>query len=181
MSEVEFSSGEEDDGMSWVTHGKVIMREYANVRLRARDIPHRIQDFMNTLSPLMKQTPEYERNIFKAIIRRNTADVEPHAPEIDIINEVDNESCPSLEFYYTNYMWHSDSVPSLDTSQLKGCGCYPVCLPDSSCSCLKRQQEFYDENMSGFNYSRGHLRYEEYPVFECNALCGCEDDCRNRV
>ncbi|KAI0085131.1 hypothetical protein BDY19DRAFT_1076687 [Irpex rosettiformis] len=157
------------------------MREYANVRLRARDLPHRMQDYLNTLPPFVNRAQDYKRTIFKAMIRSNTAEIEPCAPEIDIINSVDDEQCPPLEFYYTNYMWHSDSVPTLDASKLKGCGCYPVCLPDSKCSCLKRQQDFYDETMSGFNYSQGRLKYEEYPIFECNALCGCDEDCRNRV
>ena len=181
MRDVSDTSSEEDDGMSWATYGKILMHEYANIRWRARDLPHRIEDYMNTLPPWMRQTPGYERTIFKAIMRGNTADQEPDAPAIDIVNNVDSDPCPPFEFYYTNYMWHSDSVPQLDASKLKGCGCYPVCLPDSHCSCLKRQQKFYDESMSGFNYHQGRLKYEEYPIFECNALCGCDDTCSNRV
>lgn len=169
--------------MSWEIHGKAAMREAAATCLRARDLPHRIYDFMNTSTPLMKQNPEYHRCIFKSIIRSSTADTEPHAPQIDIVNEVDKEPCPPPEFVYSNHIWHSDSVLSRDAprSRLNGCGCYPVCTPDSSCSCLKKQQEFYDEGMSGFNYSGNCIRYDEYPVVECNAMCGCDNDCGNRV
>lgn len=180
-SEVELT--DKDDGMSWEIHGKAAMREAAATCLRARDLPHRIYDFMNTSTPLMKQNPEYHRCIFKSIIRSSTADTEPHAPQIDIVNEVDKEPCPPPEFVYSNHIWHSDSVLSRDAprSRLNGCGCYPVCTPDSSCSCLKKQQEFYDEGMSGFNYSGNCIRYDEYPVVECNAMCGCDNDCGNRV
>lgn len=183
MDEVEGSNCEENDGMSWKTHGKALISSQINRSLRTKDGRHtgRIQDFLNALTPLMKQTAGYECMVFKSIIRGNTADKEPHAPEIDIINKVDDEPCPPSEYIYTNDILYGANVRLSDASDLKGCGCYPVCRPDSSCSCLQKQQEWYDEDMSGFNYSRGRLRYQEYPVFECNDLCNCDDDCGNRV
>ncbi|KAI0690092.1 hypothetical protein BC835DRAFT_1281601 [Cytidiella melzeri] len=171
--------------MSWRNYGELKMRQYAEVYLRASSLPHSIQDYMNTMPEFMKHTPGLQRTIFKAVIKSNTMDIEPHAPDIDIINEVDNVPCPPFEFYYTNQMWHSDNVPTPDPSKLKGCSCYPVCSPGSkTCSCLQKQRNYYTADMSGFTYdSRGRLRekYVGYPVFECNALCGCDDDCMNRV
>lgn len=178
-SEVELTDN--DDGMSWEVHGKAAMCEFVDTRLRAKGLPHRIYDFMNTSTPLMKQNPEYHRCIFKAMMQSSTAETEPHAPQIDIVNEVDEEPCPPPEFVYSNHIWYSDNVLPRDAPRLEGCGCYPVCMSGSSCSCLKKQQEVYDEGMSGFNYSGNRILHDEYPVFECNAMCGCDDDCGNRV
>jgi [histone H3]-lysine9 N-trimethyltransferase SUV39H len=183
LDQVSVTSIDDDEGMTWQSYGKLVMREYAKVYLRAKDLPHTVQDYMNSIPPFMRRVPGLERTVFKAVIRSNTAESEPQAPEIDIVNQVDDEACPPFEFYYSNQMWHSDSVPPPDASKLEGCDCFPYCVPDAKkCSCYKRQKQYYDASMSGFNYDKkGRLRYEEYPVFECNILCGCDDTCRNRV
>lgn len=174
---------EDWEGRTWNNYGKLRMREYGRGHLRAKDLPHNIQDHMNTLPPAMRRNPELQREIFKQVMRSNTLEEEPDSPEIDIVNEVDDDPCPPFEFYYSNLMWHSDSVPMTRNSKLKGCDCYPVCTPDNkNCSCLKKQMQWYRDGQTGFNYdTRGRWRHRDYPVFECNDLCGCDEDCRNRV
>jgi len=55
------------------------------------------------------------------------------------------------------------------------------CDPKSkTCACLKRQERY--TGIADFAYdNRGRLKDPDYPIFECNDLCGCGDECRNRV
>ncbi|KAI0342079.1 SET domain-containing protein [Trametopsis cervina] len=159
------------------------MLEYGDIALHAKDLPHSIQDVLNDLPEFARKIPGQLRHIFEQVIATNTAGDEPNAPPIQIINTVDEVECPPYEFYYTNRMWYGETVSKPDVSKLKGCDCYPTCKANpKGCSCLKKQEKFYDSGMSGFAYNKHRrLQYGEYPVFECNSKCNCCHDCPNRV
>jgi histone-lysine N-methyltransferase SUV39H len=159
------------------------MLEFAPRIFYSRDIPHALQDLMNSVEAPYRQSI-VAKEMFEAVIYENTYEDEPSAPRISIVNDVDGdlEVTPAWEFHYSNRIWHSDGVPPPDLANLRGCDCEGYCDPKSqTCSCLKRQQE-YSGHMPGFIYDeKGRLKQRGFPIFECNDLCGCLDGCRNRV
>lgn len=159
------------------------MLEFPQKVYYTRDIPHAVQDLMNTMDAHYRRSI-MAKDMFEAVIIENTFEDEPNAPHISIINDVDGdqEVTPAWEFHYSNRIWHSDDVPPPDLVNLRGCDCEGHCDPKSlTCSCLKRQKE-YSDDIPGFIYDeKGRLKRQGYPIFECNDLCGCLDDCRNRV
>ncbi|KAH9937724.1 SET domain-containing protein [Amylocystis lapponica] len=166
---------------TWSKTRELLVSEFAPLCQLAEDIPHELEDMINTLPLFARRANNMQVTLFEAAIANNTADDEPHAPPIHIINDVDDELTPPYEFHYSNLMWHGQDVPKPNIEDLKGCDCFGPCDPNSkTCSCLKRQREYWGE--TGFIYDyRGRLREHDYPIFECNAFCGCEGDCRNRV
>ncbi|KAF8661635.1 hypothetical protein AX16_001277 [Volvariella volvacea WC 439] len=150
---------------------------------RSADLPHALQDQMNWMIENNPYNLRGTRHVFEAAIFENTMEDEPEAPAIEIINDVDTEVTPPWEFYYSNKMWHAEGVPPPDIAGLVGCDCVGRCDPRSkTCKCLQRQREFSGEISPDFAYdARGKLKTPDYPIFECNTLCGCSEDCRNRV
>ncbi|TEB27917.1 SET domain-containing protein [Coprinellus micaceus] len=128
------------------------------------------------------------RQILSAHIAHNTREDEPNAPPIEILNKVDNDPAPPWEFWYTNQMYHGPGVPLPDGSKMKGCDCVGKCDPRSkTCQCVARQRVFFDgtdDHGLGFIYDKQRrLRplLAGYAIWECNDLCGCDEDCMNRV
>jgi Pre-SET motif len=148
----------------------------------ARDLPHTLQDHINRWPESARLHPQM-RHVLQSAILENTADDEPDAPYIEIINNIDHEPTPPWEFHYSNKMWHTDGVPPPDVTKLTSCGCMGKCDPKSkTCACIKRQQHYASDVYPDFAYDKnGRLRLPGYPIFECNDLCGCDDECRNRV
>ena len=148
---------------------------------KARDLPHTLQDHMNIIPAAYRATP-MARIIFEAAMRESSIREEPHAPPIGIINEIDDEMTPPWEFHYTNEMWYGDGVPGPDTKNLQGCDCEGTCDPKSkTCHCLQKQLRYSDGTGSVYD-AKGRLREStNYPIWECNELCGCGDECYNRV
>lgn len=72
-------------------------------------IPTDVEDMCNGL-PKGFQTHASIRDIFLANIRLNTMHDEPHAPQIRIVNPVNAEPCPPMEFYYTNVSTLNDKT-----------------------------------------------------------------------
>ncbi len=186
-SQNKFSQAFETAGfgaVSWRKDRQRIAKEHAPITQLAENIPHDLHDRLNALPTSARQAGNMQVLIFEAEIRHNTVVDEPQAPPIAIINEVDDEPTPPLEFYYSNLMWHGKGVPKPDYDNLQGCDCVGPCDPMSkTCSCVRRQKEVMKQSgLSGFIYDKkGRLRATEYPVFECNMNCGCSDDCLNRV
>ncbi|KAJ4474438.1 hypothetical protein J3R30DRAFT_3295256, partial [Lentinula aciculospora] len=103
------------------------------------------------------------------------------------------EPTPPWEFYYTNEMLLGNGVSPPSRLNLKGCDCEGgQCHLNTGktknnsrkpCSCLQKQEDhtkIYD--VHGFMYNQdGLLKKNGLPVFECNSLCGCGEECRNRV
>ena len=148
----------------------------------AKNLPHSLQDHINSMSEYT-QMMQGMRDLFKATILENTVEDEPDAPPIEIWNSVDNQSTPPWEFYYTNHMWLGEGVPPPDIKTLLSCTCKGGCDPKSkTCACLLRQREAVGDPQLEFAYDKnGKLKIPGYPIFECNDLCGCSDECRNRV
>jgi histone-lysine N-methyltransferase SUV39H len=148
----------------------------------SRDLPHTLQDYINRWPESARLHPQM-RHVLQSSILENTADDEPDAPCIEIINIVDHEPTPPWEFHYSNKMWHTDGVPPPDVTKLTSCDCMGKCDPKSkTCACIKRQQQYVEGIYSDFAYDKnGRLKFPDYPIFECNDLCGCDDECRNRV
>ncbi|KAF8965470.1 Pre-SET motif-domain-containing protein [Flammula alnicola] len=155
---------------------------FAPVCHYAKDLPHGLQDHVNNMSQYTRLMPGM-RDLFLAIILENTVDEEHDAPQIEVQNSVDEEPTPPWEFYYTNKMWHGEGVPPPDIKSLVSCTCKGACNPRSkTCACLKRQREAaHDPNLEFAYDKNGKLKIPGYPIFECNDLCGCDGECRNRV
>ncbi len=169
------------ESLSWKKDQRRVAKEFAPITQSADNIPHDLHDRLNALPPSARHASNLQA-IFEAEIAANTAEDEPNAPPIRVINDVDDEPTPPMEFYYSNLMWHSTDVPRPDFDALKGCGCIGACNPLSkTCACVRRQREHCD-GMHAFLYDhKGKLKTHEYPIFECNINCGCSDDCPNRV
>ncbi|PPQ90172.1 hypothetical protein CVT25_012483 [Psilocybe cyanescens] len=147
-----------------------------------KNLPHSLQDQINYMSIHMQQMPAL-RDVFQAMILENTIENEPYTPPIQVINDIDEEPTPPWEFHYTNEMWHGEGVPPPDIKSLTSCSCKGACNPRSkTCTCLIHQQKETGNSVMEFAYDKsGRLKEPGYPVFECNDLCGCGDECRNRV
>ncbi|KAF7377804.1 Histone-lysine N-methyltransferase, H3 lysine-9 specific [Mycena sanguinolenta] len=150
----------------------------------ARDLVSELHDYIHSFGESFRMSP-HMRHVLESFIRENTADDEPDAPWIDIINEVDAEPTPPWEFYYTNKLWVGEGIDPPDMTKLVGCDCKGRCDPNSkTCSCLLKQKEYSAGYFSdGFAYdNKGRLKRDGIPIFECNSLCACDDDeCKNRV
>ncbi|CAK9785533.1 SET domain-containing protein [Cutaneotrichosporon oleaginosum] len=154
------------------------MRGRANRKLDARliDQYHRIVEKHAIPNNAL------HRELFETYMSISTAEDEPNAPTIKVVNMVDGAP-PDFEFQYSNQMLYTDSVPEPELGQ--GCGCEGPCDPTSTtCSCVKRQQlYFYNlEGYSGFQYNAdGTIKNPECPIWECGPNCGCPPECMNRV
>jgi hypothetical protein len=151
----------------------------------AEEFDTSLQDMVNRL-PESLQNQSYIREMFCAMIRKNTMLDEPKAPPIDIINPVDYQPSPKFEFYYTNKLYHGAGVPRPLPSKINSCNCKGICNP-RRCSCAKKQEGFIRkmatyEQFEGFMYDKaGRLKEFGLPIFECNDECGCSSSCTNRV
>lgn len=149
---------------------------------RAVDLPTGLQDHVNFL-PKWAIRKDQIRRLFEAMIVENTLEDEPHAPPIKLVNDIDDEPTPPWEFYYSNEIWHGEGVPAPDIKNLRGCDCKGACSSQSkTCACLRLQRQYTNELVNDFAYdTKRHLQCHGIPIFECNDLCGCSDECRNRV
>ncbi|GJE95447.1 SET domain-containing protein [Phanerochaete sordida] len=177
--------------ITWEKNGRQRALEYADVNLRACDLPFNLQNRMMSLPIEVRRADGLQKKIFVSMISAGTVDDEPTAPDIHIINDVDDELSPAFEFHYTNKMYHGKDVPGPDVYGLEGCNCIGRCDPTSTtCPCVKRQMFYMSKAVEGvfgqgFAYGLdGRIRTEhaEFPIIECNAACRCDDDeCQNRV
>lgn len=162
-----------------------VERDYGPKWYHVNEIPTDLVNEVNN-TPEWCKKPDLLRDMFESAIVQNTAEDEPDAPDIRLINNVDDEPTPPFEFYYTNRLYQSDPVPPPDYRNLKGCSCIGACDPNSkTCACIQRQNDAFigtENDHKGFLYDdHGRLLKQEYPIYECNDACGCTEDCRNRV
>ncbi|THU93297.1 SET domain-containing protein [Dendrothele bispora CBS 962.96] len=167
--------------MTWKSYRENLRNSTPEYHL-ARDLPHKFQDHINFMSELARKYPQWSKN-FEIMVAETNARDEPEAPPITLFNEVDDEPAPPWEFHYTNKMWLGENVPPPSYKALKSCGCVGKCDPKSkTCECVKRQEELTGFYQSGFLYEKnGLLKQAGLPILECNSLCGCDEDCMNRV
>ena len=202
--QIDDEADESDDDiriMDWERFGKSIATEYAPDYQRAAEIPHKLQDRMNSLSDSAKRANGMAISVFESMISENTPD-EPSAPPIQIINTVDDELTPAFEFHYSNKMWHGEGVPPPDFNQLRGCQCEGPCDPHT-CACVARSARLFEKVVDAHtrrNPPEEHIRQQDipilpvydknrrlkstahsWPIHECNRLCKCTDECKNRV
>ncbi|KIY50204.1 SET domain-containing protein [Fistulina hepatica ATCC 64428] len=153
------------------------------------EIPTSTQDYINARFDRYGVNLPQMRENFQSYIIASTVNEEPNAPPIRIFNDVDAEATPPWEFHYTNEMFHSPDVPPPVRSKVY-CDCEGKCGSNakSKCACLKRQEEWTKasggdfKREKGFVYDAfGRVRFAYVPIFECNDLCGCDEECRNRV
>lgn len=177
--------------VTWKSHVDAQRRLPPKYKL-AKDFPHELQDHVNALPQSFRHSAQ-ARLLFEAMIDE-AMDDDLNAPPISVINDVTDEGAPPWEFVYTNQMWYGEGVPPPDIKNLKSCGCVGRCDPKSkTCSCAKRQhlglKEYIEDstipktwNGAPFVYdNKGCLQWFGVPIFECNAFCGCDEDCPNRV
>lgn len=152
---------------------------------RLSDLPTTLLDYVNNIPDSIKGTLVF-RQMFEAVIAENTAQDEPDAPPITVINEIDDEPTPPWEFFYSNKVWYHKDVPPPDYNKLVGCDCVGECDPTSTtCACLRRQKNLWPDGADsgfGFSYDKdGILKNWDETIVECNDLCQCTSKCRNRV
>jgi [histone H3]-lysine9 N-trimethyltransferase SUV39H len=173
-----------DERIRWITWRDMrhSILKALPIHLLAKNIPHTLQDHMNGLPKEFRDLAS-TRVIFEAMMAENTLDDEPDAPLIKIFNNVDDQPTPNWEFHYSNLMWYGEGVPGPDLSNLMGCDCVGPCDPKSNtCACIQKQRMHTKSLSEGFLYdSKGCLTTNGAPIFECNVLCGCTQDCGNRV
>ncbi|KIK61605.1 hypothetical protein GYMLUDRAFT_568043 [Collybiopsis luxurians FD-317 M1] len=148
----------------------------------SKDIKHELHDYINSYHPEMRHYDKMT-HVYEAMIFENTCRDEPHAPPIRILNEVDDEeSTPPWEFLYTNEMWLGEGVEPPSRVKLEGCDCEGKCTK-KTCKCWKKQEQHtLSYEIQGFMYDQnGLLKASGHPVFECNSLCNCGEECKNRV
>jgi hypothetical protein len=149
------------------------------------NLPTTLLDYINNIPDSIKKSLVFRR-MFEAVIAENTAQDEPGAPPITVINEIDDEPTPPWEFFYSNKLWYHEDVPPPDYNKLVGCDCVGECNPESTtCACLRRQNNLWPDGIkSGFGFSYdedGMLKNWDETIVECNDLCQCSSKCRNRV
>ncbi|KAF9781317.1 hypothetical protein BJ322DRAFT_1080401 [Thelephora terrestris] len=152
---------------------------------RFSDLPTALMDYINDIPDSIRKSIVF-RQMFEAVIAENTAQDEPDAPPIVVINGIDDEPTPPWEFFYSNKLWYHEDVPPPDYNKLVGCDCVGECDPTSTtCACLRRQKNLWPDGAeSGFGFSYGEdrmLKNWDETIVECNDLCQCTSKCRNRV
>ncbi|KAF8551875.1 SET domain-containing protein [Imleria badia] len=177
--------------ITWASH-VAEERERPPEYKAVKDLPHSLQDYMNSFSPEFRNS-DVARRIFEAHIEEAMSH-EPDAPSIEIFdNAIGDEVTPRWEFHYTNDMWFGEGVPPPDIKHLESCECVGRCDPKGTCPCAQRQRKWVQPYIDGeiipstwagspFVYdNKGMVQRFECPIFECNKFCHCDDDCPNRV
>lgn len=164
----------------------------------ATDLPHDTLDEVNSLKEAFRKT-DGMRDLFEILMRDHTYEDEPNAPLIKLQNPHDDQATPPWEFHYSNNLWLGEGVPPPDFSALKGCDCDGDCAKNAqNCACYKRNRHYatlvpdavryedwpYEGEKKGKKGEEAKpktMKNLDYPIWECNALCGCPESCINRV
>lgn len=180
-------SAEETDAVAVQSEQRAqLVRAARALRWPAEEVDTIMYDVIDNLHEHNRRDPSMRR-VFENVMVSNTLHDEPDAPPITVANTVNADPCPPWEFHYTNKLLYGQNVRRGDPAKLKGCNCVGGCRPDSkTCSCLKRQYRYLrlnnDISFRGFIYNEdGTIRVLDFPIFECNDACGCDESCMNRV
>lgn len=115
--------------------------------------------------------PPVSRTKFEAVIAKNSAD-EEFAPKIYIENDVDNEPCPKLDFYWTNGMLYGVDVPKPAPSITSGA---KLNRPSSSFSSSRSSSAGVVEG-SNKKRRKGKAKEEHEPSLQVIEGCDCPGD-----
>jgi histone-lysine N-methyltransferase SUV39H len=103
-------------------------------------------------------------------------------PAITLVNEVDAEPSPPVDFEFINELKLGEGIPDWDPEFASGCSC-----PESGCD-LKHDcsdLDEYEEKDKKFAYAKHgriySIRDNRLAIFECNSRCSCGPNCVNRV
>ncbi|KAI5823669.1 hypothetical protein K523DRAFT_286400 [Schizophyllum commune Tattone D] len=195
--------------MTWAKRVQELRKEPPPY-FKSKNIPHRLEDSVNYMSLRERNQTHAMGPVYWALAfshasvfnddgirfmleecikdadreERLPGSAGPLPPPMRIINEVDGDATPPWEFHYSNVMWHGKHVPKPNRKDRVGCGCIGDCSSNRYCACLKEQRRWTETwGLKGFAYDKDKrlIIFEQLPVFECNELCGCDDNCRNRV
>lgn len=169
--------------VTWA-HKRALLRYEPPPYKLSKDLSHVMHDYINSYNAETRNHPEMQR-VYQWMIEENTSLDEPDAPKIKIINETETaatEPTPPWEFVYTNEMWLGDNVSPPSRENLVACDCEGKCTK-STCKCWQKQEgHTASYEVKGFIYDQnGLMKMVGLPVFECNSLCNCGEECRNRV
>jgi len=107
-------------------------------------------------------------------------------PEITLVNSVNDEPCPPLNFEFVEELRLTESLKELDgvtdwsEDFIVGCSCPATgCVEEDECECLDE----FKPNHRAFPYDKyGRVRRDnQYAIFECNSHCNCGPECPSRV
>ncbi|KAI5886507.1 uncharacterized protein SCHCODRAFT_02555528 [Schizophyllum commune H4-8] len=195
--------------MTWTKRVQELRKEPPPY-FKSKNIPHRLEDSVNYMSLRERNQTHAMGPVYWALAfshasvfnddgvrfmmeecikdadreERLPGSAGPLPPPMRIINEIDGDATPPWEFHYSNVMWHGKHVPKPNRKDRVGCGCIGDCSSNRHCACLKEQRRWTETwGLKGFAYDKDKrlIVFEQLPVFECNELCGCDDNCRNRV
>ncbi|CAA22283.1 Histone-lysine N-methyltransferase, H3 lysine-9 specific [Schizosaccharomyces pombe] len=116
----------------------------------------------------------------RELFRKKLREIE--GPEVTLVNEVDDEPCPSLDFQFISQYRLTQGVIPPDPNFQSGCNCSSLGGCDlnnpSRCECLDDLDE-----PTHFAYdAQGRVRADTGAViYECNSFCSCSMECPNRV
>ena len=116
-----------------------------------------------------------------------------HGPKVTVWNDIDTTSPPS-DFIFINENALGHDVKPAPSEWMSGCSCRKENGRHMGCEHLKcecvQNSDPTEEGRRYFPYSgavqnRGCLRSVYLKlrnhIYECNDLCNCEDNCKNRV
>ncbi|KAL5523914.1 hypothetical protein ACEPAG_8087 [Sanghuangporus baumii] len=112
------------------------------------------------------------------------------AAKITLVNEVDDEECPTLppDFrYLENYCTYDVNVDDSKTEDNKAfmicCECEDGCVDPTACSCSELSQciDEHGEAATAYDSEGLFLFHDMREVVECNENCACKAECNNAV
>lgn len=132
-------------------------------------------------SPLHDSHDEHNRAAFLKMLQ-NVPGIAEYP--VTLVNEVDDDPCPVLEFEYTDWVIYGDGIPQPDPNRLEYCKCQGGSCDFIACKCCVGTNVDEDGNLTGFNYDQdGRLVANPGVIIqECNDMCSCsKQTCINRV
>ena len=113
---------------------------------------------------------------------------EIRGPPVTLFNDIDNTS-PSLSFRFIEDSIICDGVIKASDESMYGCTCKPengrhMGCEYTVCECLDqmnvRRFPYIATGERAGTLRDGHLRTRD-AIFECNSLCNCGDNCKNKL
>ncbi|KAK9465388.1 hypothetical protein V1512DRAFT_266219 [Lipomyces arxii] len=103
-------------------------------------------------------------------------------PPITIYNDVDDNTAPDFNFVLVSDYIYTEGVAPPNLEAESGCNC-PLtgCVDPNICDCAEPRIDLDGNEEMVFPYIPGPYLDVNDNVVECNVLCSCPLECRNRV